>query len=776
MDNSYKNVKDLSVYVKFPVHKADNPDMKEVDTVYLIAWTTTPWTLPANTALALNPQIDYSLVVDKNNQHFLVGADLIDDIFPNQTVSIKSTVPGQTLIDLNLRYQPLFEDHGSKAHRVVGADFVTVDEGSGIVQIAPAYGEEDYLLAKEIDLTVVRNLDNNGCYLDGPWQGRNAWSVNEDIIDHLSKQELIHKVEAIEHSYPHCHRCDNRLIYKVHPSWFLDIQSQKVSMGDHNQAINWFPKHFKTGRFHNTVLSAPDWDLSRDRFWATPLPVWRGQDQAGNVKTIVVGSYRELADLSGQTLDDYHRPFVDEIQFEKDGVTYQRIDKVMDCWFESGSMPFAQYHYPFENKQVFEDNSPADFIVEYVGQVRTWFYYLHAVSVALFDQHTFKNVVVTGTLAGSDGRKMSKSFGNYTDPLQLLDTYSADAYRLALMGSVVMAGVDFNLEDKIVADNQRPLNSLRHTLQFFLTYVNIDNWQPDQPTPTIPSDLDNILDRWILARLTDFSQHLTVSFNQYNLPQALKEVAPFIDDLSNWYVRRNRRRFWKTGLDDDKQQGFQTLWFVLWRLSQLLAPICPFIAEEIYHHLINNEDSVHLTNWPEIDLKDDDLVEQMKQTRSIVTEGLSWRASQGIAVRQPLNSVIIYSIDKFESDQVEDIIKQELNVKSIEYKSGDELKVELDEQLTPDLIREGLARSLVRKIQALRKKSGLMVGDRINLNLKTAADVVSESVDSFADYIKGETLTIDCQLNNEVEHYQHKIQTTIDDHQIVISLEVAKRQ
>ena len=374
MDNSYKDVKDPSIYVKFKVDRqGENWPEGWPELVTFLAWTTTPWTLPANTGLAVNPKLNYSLVVDGSGEYFLVGSDLVDKIFTNQSISVKSEISGQDLANLNLRYQPLLEDHGEAGHRVVAADFVTVDEGSGLVQMAPAYGEEDYMLSQETGLPIVRNLDDAGCYKAGPWKGRNAWEANEDIISHLQDKKLIYRVEIVKHSYPHCHRCQTRLIYKIHPSWFLDIQSQKDKMIEHNQPINWVPGHIKTGRFPNTVLSAPDWGISRDRFWATPIPVWRGQDDQGNTKTIVVGSYQELTDLSGQTLEDYHRPFVDKIQFEKDGIVYKRIDQVMDCWFESGSMPFAQYHYPFENKEVFEENSPSDYIIEYVGQVRAGF-------------------------------------------------------------------------------------------------------------------------------------------------------------------------------------------------------------------------------------------------------------------------------------------------------------------------------------------------------------------------------------------------------------------
>lgn len=474
MDDSYKLVTDPSVYLKIRLTDESKAQlMKKLDIreqleepTSMVIWSTTPWTLHANTAVAVNPKLQYSFIKHAGEVYVIASSladTVLQDVGPQppsneRSNSILGTVSGSDLVGLD--YMPIFDNKGDNCHKVWSAEYVTDAEGTGLVHLAPAYGEDDYNLATSHDIPVVLDTDDKGVYTTGPWKGMQVWSINKAIAKELNEQGRLLKLDYIRHSYPHCHRCKTKLMYRIHPSWFMDISKQRQSMMRHNEQINWFPDHIKSGRFHNTIASAPDWNLSRDRFWATPIPVWRGKDNNNKVHTIVVGSYQELEDLSGVRLDDYHRPWIDDVKFEKDGVKYERVDKVLDCWFESGSMPFAQFHYPFANKQEFEASFPGDFIVEYVGQVRTWFYYLHAVSTALFDKPAFKNVIVTGTILGNDGRKMSKSLGNYTDPVELVNTYSADAYRLALMSSVVMNGEDFILDEKEVATAQRSLNTL----------------------------------------------------------------------------------------------------------------------------------------------------------------------------------------------------------------------------------------------------------------------------------------------------------------------------
>ena len=772
MDNSYQTVEDPSVYYKFKLQTADANDFLNsifqpgesppdtiVEEVNLLAWTTTPWTLPANTALAVNSELDYSLIAF-GEDYFVLATEMISKVFVDEqdkpfNIKPLKTFKGEVLV--NMSYRPIFENHGSSAHKILSAHYVSISEGTGIVHLAPAYGEEDYDLAAEAGVPIVSNIDDNGCYIEGPWRGQNVWRVNPEIAQTMLTDGKLLKMVFVTHSYPHCHRCQTRLMYKAHPSWFLDITSQKQQMLQQNQAINWFPKHIKEGRFKAIVESAPDWNISRDRLWATPLPVWRGQDpQSNEQKTIVVGSYKELEELSGQRLEDYHRPWVDDVQFEKDGVIYKRVDKVLDCWFESGSMPFAQFHYPFAKQNVFEDNFPADFIVEYVGQVRAWFYYLHILGVALFDKAAFSNVIVTGTILGNDGRKISKSLGNYTDPLELIEKYSADAYRLVLINSPVLAGEDFSLTTKDIADKQRKLGTLRNTLSFFLLYAVADEWQLDpvkhcQP----PSQPTNILDKWLLIRLSQLNHSLTKNLAEYNLPAATKPLLEFIEDLSNWYVRRNRKRFWKTDNDADKQAAYHTLYFTLYHLAHLIAPLCPFIAEEIYDYLGGDKKSVHLADWPELDMADEDLIRQMKQARSYITKGLALRADQGLKVRQPLARLII---SESESEslpvELESIILEELNVKALEFQSAKESKIELDVNLTDELKQEGRARELVRHVQVLRKEAGLEVENRINLSLKFDNDDFNKSFANFGQYIKNETLALNYDLGKTAPVYE----------------------
>ncbi|MBI3624325.1 isoleucine--tRNA ligase [Candidatus Saccharibacteria bacterium] len=468
MDNSYVEVTDPSVYVRLKL---------EGEQASLLVWTTTPWTLLANTAAAVNPKLTYA-EVSVNGEFLIVAKDLIGKIFTDEkhnvvSYTINRTFKGNELIGKS--YEPLFANRGKNAHKVWGADYVTTEEGTGVVHLAPAYGEEDYDRAKEKDIPIVSVIDDYGNYTEGQWKGESVWEANKQIVKDLREAGVIWKVEYVNHPYPHCHRCGTRLMYRAHPSWFMDIDSQRQQMLELNSPIYWFPEHIKHGRFAKTVESAPDWNLSRDRFWATAMPVWKGTDTKGREHVKVIGSYAELKQLSGVELADYHRPWIDKVTFEIDGITYKRIDKVMDSWFESGSMPFAQFHYPFENQEKFEQNFPGDFIVEYVGQVRAWFYYLHALSTGLFKANSFKNVIVTGTLAGSDGRKMSKSYGNYTDPNELMDMYSADALRFLLLSSPLLNGEDFSLVDKDVADVQRKLAMIWNMYDFFTLYAGRPN-------------------------------------------------------------------------------------------------------------------------------------------------------------------------------------------------------------------------------------------------------------------------------------------------------------
>ncbi len=629
-------------------------------------------------------------------------------------------------------YEPLFTDRGENAHKIWHADYVSTEDGSGIVHLAPAYGEEDFDLAKEHGIPVVHVLDEYGIYTEGDWKGQEVWSSNKQIAKDLLERGIVWKIDYIRHEYPHNLRNGNRLMYRAHPSWFMDIAGQRELMLEENEHVTWFPEHIKHGRFEKTVQQAPDWNLSRDRFWATAMPVWKSED--GDIK--VVGSYAELKELSGVELDDYHRPWVDDIEFDSEGKHYKRIDKVLDCWFESGSMPFAQFHYPFENKEKFEANFPGDFIVEYVGQVRAWFYYVHAVNVGLFGKNAFKNVIVTGNVAGNDGFKMSKSRGNYTDPGILFDEYSVDAWRLLLLGSPLLNGEDFSLKDKEVQDVQRKLAMIWNMYDFLTTYAAVDGWEWPARSQTQASDAGegplqdplasdpswgygNTLDIWIVSRLHQLQAHVTERMDAYDVPGALEPVLPFLDDASNWYVRRSRRRFWKSGDSDDKYNAYWTLHYVLTRLSIILAPFVPFLAEELFQKLTGGEmgESVHLLDWPQPGAIDETVVREMGELRKGIESGLSQRAAAKIKVRQPLPSASVY-LSKLPDDgerawQYTQIVKEELNVKEAslaetltEDQKGLVRETVMDFEVTPELKREGLMRELVRQVQAARKAAG----------------------------------------------------------------------
>lgn len=756
---AYQVVTDPSVYVKFQLTMASaarvrdgvqigsvlpeitdqsNPDVgyeQAHKPVYLLAWTTTPWTLPGNVALAVNKSIDYCLI-NFEDTLLVIAKDLLSKALTNEKhqlldYEILDTFKGEKLIGLD--YEPLFLDRGENAHKIWNADYVTTESGTGIVHIAPAYGEEDFELAKQNDIPVVHVLDEYGVYTEGDWKGENVWEINKTIAKTLKDRGVVWKIDYIQHEYPHNLRNGNRLMYRAHPSWFMDINGQRSEMLEQNENVNWFPAHIKHGRFQKTIETAPDWNLSRDRFWATAMPVWKGDK--GTVK--VIGGYAELKELSGIELEDYHRPWVDDITFDIDGEHFTRIDKVIDCWFESGSMPFAQFHYPFENKEKFEQNFPGDFIVEYVGQVRAWFYYVHVVNVGLFGKNAYKNVITTGTLAGNDGRKMSKSYGNFTDPNELMDRYSADSLRFLLLSSPVLNGEDFSLLDKDVGDVARKLTMIWNMYDFFTMYAEVDGWEfdPEKLFMLNPEDLENPLDKWIVSRLHQVNEHVTKHMDAYNLPVAMSEFLSFIEDASNWFVRRSRRRFWKSEDDGDKNNAYRTLHYVLLKLSVLLAPFTPFLAEELYQKLGGGNESVHLLDWPVNYTADELVLKEMATVREYVNQALSLRASERVKIRQPLASVTVPTLGT--AVNFEDILTEELNVKKVI--QGSELA--LDFEITPDLRREGLMREIIRHVQAARKAAGLNVDDRISLSLKSDSSELEEAIEEHSKTIAEETLT-----------------------------------
>jgi isoleucyl-tRNA synthetase len=751
---AYQDVTDPSVYVKFKLE----------DGTTLLAWTTTPWTLPANTALAVNKDLHY-VEVKVGDEQFVLAKELLEKVLINEKhqpleYTIVRELKGKDLVGKS--YEPLFVNRGENAHKVWAADYVSDEDGTGIVHLAPAYGEEDFALAQEHKIPVVHSIDETGHFTELEWKESYVWDINKQIAKDLHEQGIVWKIDYIRHSYPHCHRCGTKLMYRAHPSWFMNIQDQKELMLEENtEHINWFPEHVKHGRFEKTVQAAPDWNLSRDRFWASPMPIWEGTDQHGKLQRRVVGSYDELEQLSGKRLEDYHRPWVDEITFEIDGVTYKRIDKVMDSWFEAGSMPFAQFHYPFENVEKFEANFPGDFIVEYIGQVRAWFYYVHAVNVGLFGRNAFKNVIVTGTLLGEDNRKLSKSLNNFTDPNELMDQYSADSLRYLLLSSPVMNGEDFAVRDKEVGDVARKLSMVWNMYDFFTMYAEVDNWEWNGKLDDPSAECTNPLDQWIVSRLHQLVTEVKTHMERYDIPNAVKPILPFIEDASNWYVRRSRRRFWKSEDDGDKAMAYKTLHYTLVRLAYVLAPFTPFLAEELFQKLTGGE-SVHLQDWLPAGHVNELVVTDMEEVRDYVNQGLSLRAASRLKVRQPLASVIVPRLGEFVN--FEDILKDELNVKEVKVGS----KLTIDTDLTPELKKEGLMREVVRNVQTARKAAGLNIDDRITLVLSSDDTELTGAITDFTEDIKTETLAVSIENKGDRSHTS---EAQIEGKKLMIGLE-----
>ena len=766
-------------------------DIEGDEDVNILAWTTTPWTLPANLMLAVNPEMTYCEVLVGGEKLIIaeeaLGRTLQDEKHRPLDYEVLRTFPGSELV--GKKYQPL--DTGStwpqndKIHTIYAADFVSHESGTGIVHIAPAYGEDDFELGKANGIAPFHVIDDNGYYTDTNYKGLEVWDNNKFIAKDLKEKGAVWKIEYIRHEYPFNPRSKQRIMYRAIPSWFFDIQGQKPLMLEQNEHINWFPAHLKHGRFAKNIEQAPDWNLSRDRFWATAMPVWKGN--RGTVK--VVGSYAELKELSGVELDDYHRPWVDDITFTIDGEIFTRIDKVLDCWFESGSMPFAQLHYPFENQTKFEQNYPADFIVEYIGQVRAWFYYVHAVNVALAEigafgeagaQHknAYSNVITTGVVAGNDGRKMSKSLGNFTDPNELMDKFSADSLRFLLLSSPLLNGEDFALHDKDVGDVARKLSMIWNMYDFFTMYAEVDGWEFNGELKDPLGELTNPLDAWIVSRLHQLVTEVERHMDTYNIPDALSPILPFLDDASNWYVRRSRRRFWKSEDDGDKNDAYRTLHYVLVRLSYILAPFTPFLAEELYHNLTGDDESIHLKDWLPAGEVNEQALADMARTRELINNGLSLRMKQdehqaSIKVRQPLQFAAYAGVKL--AEYYEQIMAEELNVKEIRWIENldehladydvtegvikPESWVEISKHLTPELKREGLMREVIRHVQSARKKAGLQVDDRIELNIASSDAEITQAVDIFADTIKAETLAVKLgsAAADDMEEYDVKV-------------------
>ncbi len=834
----YKTIVDPSVYVRFPV--------RERPGVYLLAWTTTPWTLPANAALAVGADVDYVQVegpaIDGEGTEQLILADaLMEKVLSDpDEYKIVNRFRGSDLV--GWRYQPLYtflpveQDYAY----VVAADYVSTADGTGIVHTAPAYGVDDLATGRKHDLPVLITVDETGHFVEAVSSFRGMWFKDADrhIIDDLAERGLMYRSETYEHTYPHNWRDGSPLMYFARETWFIDTLKYKQLMIDLNQTVNWVPQHIRDGRFGNWLDDLKEWSLGRERFWGTPLPVW-ADDQTGDM--ICVGSVEELSELAGKDLSelDLHRPYVDDVTFENpngDGGTMRRVPEVIDVWFDSGAMQVAQWGYPVRNSEVLDEQHPADYICEAVDQTRGWFYSLHAIAAMLFETVSFKNVICLGHILDENGQKMSKSLGNAVDPWMVLEQAGADAFRWYMYTSGP-PGESRRFSINLVNDVIKKFwSTLWNTYSFFVTYANIDGWAPTQNAPA-PSDRDP-LDQWLLAELHTLIRTVTDAFEEYDAVNATRPIEEFVERMSNWYVRLSRDRFWKSEADSDKLSAYATLYEALKTVSQLLAPTMPFLSEEMYRNLVAEQagasvDSVHLSSWPLSDeaLVNESLTQEMSLVRRLVSLGLAARNEAQLGVRQPLAGAQFALRDVSEAPVVEryaDLIKGQLNIKAVSVMGADQASafestttyslnplprylgrkygadfkaiqtalrdgqqefvrplaeklleggditvelngssfeilnhecevtvraqtpqgavedggyiVVLDTLLTSDLLREGLARELIRRIQNLRRTADFALDDRIDIVYCDASDTVDAVMQLFSGYICAETL------------------------------------
>ncbi len=680
LDDAYRERTDPSVVAKFRLEEADTPGSGAASgapSTYVLAWTTTPWTLPSNMGLAVSPDLVYVLV-EREEQgqpvRYILAEALLEQHFKKGTYTLLDSFKGTVLQGRS--YEPLFpyfrEKKADGAFRVHLADFVSAEDGTGVVHIAPAFGEDDFRLGKAEGFPLVNPVDDAGQFTEpvSEYVGVNVFDANPLIVEQLRREGKLFSARKITHSYPHCWRTDTPLIYRAISSWYVRVSEHREDLLRANAQINWYPGNIKDGIFGNWLANARDWAISRNRYWGTPLPIWRCQTCGA---TEAIGSIAELEHKSGRSgITNLHRQYVDDLTWTcaQCGGTMQRISEVLDCWFESGGMPYGQTHYPFENQEWFLKNFPADFIVEYIAQTRGWFYTMVVLSALLFDKPPFSNCIVHGNLLAADGRKMSKRLKNYPDPLDVVERYGADALRLYLMSNPVIVNQDVPFLEEGVRDAMRNvIIPLWNAFSFLTRYAELDGWRPDpQAVPAPRSELD----RWILSLVAELAGGVKAAMLAYDIRGTVALVNGFVDALTNWYIRRSRRRFWRpsdtptaSGDDADKRAAYETLHTVLVTLSKIAAPLIPFVSEVIYKNLTGRE-SVHLESWPEFDAGavERTLVERMAAVRNVVALALGLRAAGQIKVRQPLNQLLLRtSAPLSESDL--DLIRDEVNVKHV---------------------------------------------------------------------------------------------------------------
>ena len=644
--------------------------MKLVDEdAYFLVWTTTPWTLISNVALAVNPKATY-LKVSSKGYKFIIAEALASKVLGSE-YEVLETYKGTDLEYKEYEQLLPFLKVNKKAFYVTCADYVTMEDGTGIVHIAPAFGQDDYEVGRKYDLPVLNPVGEDGKYIEGPWKGTFVMDADLDVIKYLKENDKLFKKEKMKHNYPHCWRCKTPLLYYAKPSWYIEVTKYKDKMIENNNKVNWYPDYVGEKRFGNWLENLNDWAISRNRYWGTPLNIW--ECECGH--KISVGSRKELASLALEDIDEnieLHRPYVDNVHIkcEKCGKTMSRVPDVIDVWFDSGSMPFAQYHYPFENKEIFENQFPADFISEGVDQTRGWFYSLLAISTFVTGKSPYKNVLVNDMLLDKYGQKMSKSKGNGVDPFELIENYGADTLRWYLpYVSPVWTPTKFD-EDGLKEVYSKFFNTLKNTYNFFALYANTD--EVDPKSFNVPYKNRALIDKWLLSKYNKLIKSVTKNFDEYDLTTVVREVTDFVnEDLSNWYIRRNRRRFWASELDDDKKAVYNTTYEVLTGLCKLIAPVVPFITEEMYQKLTGKE-SVHLEDFPVCDEKliDEKIEEQMDLVRDLISLGRFAREEAKIKVRQPILEAIIDG--KYEEiiGDLTSLIEEELNVKKVTFESN----------------------------------------------------------------------------------------------------------
>ena len=847
VSQNYRDVQDPAVTVLFKIKDQER---------YLAAWTTTPWTLPSNLAVCVGDEIDYVLVRDESTAKNIYFAEELLTHYGD--FEILERVKGSDLV--GLQYEPLFDYFTDQQTEggfvVVSDDYVTTDGGTGLVHQAPAFGEDDYRVLNENDIDAfVCPVGLDGRFNESvtDFSGMHVKEADKLIIDFLKQRGSLYRQEVIQHSYPFCPRSDTPLIYVAIPAWYVRTSSIVDKLVSANDQIHWVPEHIKEGRFGNWLKGEVDWGVSRNRVWGTPIPIWIN-DETG--KAICIGSKEELKEYSGVEVSDFHREHVDPLTFDIEGEpgTYRRIEEVLDCWFESGSMPYAQLHYPFENHDVFKSGFPAEFIAEGLDQTRGWFYTLTVLAAAIFDKPAFNNVIVNGLVLAEDGKKMSKSLQNYTPPDNLMEQYGADALRLYLINSGLVKAEEQRFVDSGVHEmTRRALLPWFNAFSFLKTYAEIDEWSPKDGF----SSGDNVLDQWMVSRLQTLKEGVSKEMSEYRLYNVVPKLFDFIEDLTNWYIRLNRSRFWGEGMDEDKVSAFNTLYSVLYELSKVMAPFAPFLSEHLYRELSAfsedkaDKESVHLCRFPEFDLdqKASGLEVAVDRMQQVVLLGRQKRESVKIGLRTPLSAITIIHRDESlleDMKSLEGYVRDELNVREVRYSSDEGgyidlaakpnfsllgkrlgknmrdyqkkigamtfeeissfqqsgeirieeevfsleeieifqkpkegtatisnsfIAIELDCELTPELIRGGYAREVVNRIQRARKEQGFKVSDRVDV-IYEAQGELSDAMFEMADYIAGEVLALDFKAGQPSEDF---VKSSVDGNELIFSLSLAGR-